>query len=378
MDQNSLGMEFHQRLLLDGDKLQWHKDRVDALLRGEKVAPVTVDMALTDTCNLACKFCYATLQSNQGFKITEDIMRRFIDDAAEIGVRGISLVSDGESTLNPCYEFTIKYGASKGISMASGSNAIALDENRIRNILPHLDYFRVNITAGTEDRFNAIMGAKAGHFKKVLANIATMVRVKKELSLECTIGMQMVLMPEFEDDVLPLAELAVELGADYLVIKHCSDDEDGALGVNYSGYEKFYDKLRIAEAMSTKQTSIQVKWSKIGDKGTREYSKCYGPSLLLQMSGTGLVAPCGMLFGSQYKKLHIGNICKDSFKDMVMGDRYQEVMRYLASDDFNAKVQCGSLCLQHRINTKLDRIVKGQLTLPDISKQDPPHHINFI
>lgn len=377
MSQDSIAVDFTERLILDGTKIGWHKDRVDAWMRGEKIAPITVDMALTRTCNYACKFCYATLQENQRHPITKEVMTRFIDDAAEIGVRGISLVSDGESTLNTSFVHTIQYGHSKGISMAVGSNGYLLDEKKIREILPHLTYFRVNITAGEEKRYQEIMGVREGFFEKVCENIRLMMRVKKELGLTVTIGMQMVLMPEFEDQILPLANLATELKPDYLVIKHCSDDEDGSLGVDYDGYERMYTKLKEAEAMSTPETQIHIKWSKIGDKGTRSYQRCYGPPFLIQMSGSGLVAPCGMMFNEQYKKFHIGNIVTESFKDMIMGDRYWEVVNYLASPNFNAQSMCGSLCLQHKVNEHLDGVKKGSIQLTEPTGQQP-QHVNFI
>ena len=69
------------------------------------------------------------------------------------------------------------------------------------------------------------MGVKDGYFEQVCQNIRTMARIKAEMGLECTIGLQMVFMPEFADQAVPLAKLGAELGADYLVIKHCSDDE---------------------------------------------------------------------------------------------------------------------------------------------------------
>ena len=50
-------------------------------------------------------------------------------------------------------------------------------------------------------------------------------------------------MPEHEDQILPLANLGKELRPDYLVIKHCSDNEDGDLGVDYSAYEALKNKL---------------------------------------------------------------------------------------------------------------------------------------
>ena len=57
------------------------------------------------------------------------------------------------------------------------------------------------------------------------------------------IGLQMVVMPSYEDQILPLAQLGKELRPDYLVLKHCSDNEDGDLGVEYDKYEALYEKV---------------------------------------------------------------------------------------------------------------------------------------
>ena len=49
---------------LDTNKLALHPDRLKAFLNGERVAPITIDMALTQKCSYACTFCYAGLQQN--------------------------------------------------------------------------------------------------------------------------------------------------------------------------------------------------------------------------------------------------------------------------------------------------------------------------
>ncbi len=308
--------------------------------------------------------------------ITKEVMSGFLQDCADIGVKGISLISDGESTLSPAFVYSIQRGHELGISMASGTNGYLLKEQRLQEILPGLTYLRINITAGEPKRYAEIMGVKEEWFHTVCDNVRNAVRIKREQNLSCTIGFQMVLMPQYEDQIIPLTILGKELGVDYLVIKHCSDDEDGSLGVDYDGYERLYDKLREAEAMSTATYQVSAKWSKIGDKGTRSYQRCYGPPFLLQISGSGLVAPCGMLFNEQYKKFHVGNIVTESFKEMVQGERYWEVVNYLASPDFNAQTMCGSLCLQHKVNEYLDGRKKGGAL--ESPRGTTPQHVNFV
>src|SRR3989338_10433249 len=50
---------------LDTTKIAYHKDRVEAWRKGEKIATITIDMALTQKCSYACTFCYAGLQQNK-------------------------------------------------------------------------------------------------------------------------------------------------------------------------------------------------------------------------------------------------------------------------------------------------------------------------
>lgn len=370
--------EFSEKLILDGTKIGWHQERVQAWERGERIAPITIDMSLTRACNFACHYCYAMLQENDRKVINQKVIYDFLEDCAEIGVKGISLVSDGESTISPVFIDTIKRGSSLGISMAVGTNGFVLTRRKLEEILPHLTYLRINISAGEAKRYAEIMGVKESWFHQVCQNIKDMVAIKKEKNLKVTIGLQMVLMPEYQDQIIPLAKLGKELRPDYLVIKHCSDSEDGELGVNYGKYKEIYDLLTYAETLSDEDYLVKVKWSKIHAEGKRSYQRCYGAPFMIQMSGSGLVAPCGMLFNEKYKKFHIGNICEERFKDIFKSDRYWEVMNYLASSKFNAQKMCGSLCLQHSVNVALDDYAKGRLDLSVMPQGDAPEHINFI
>lgn len=364
-------------LILDGQKLLWHQDRVKRWLDGERIAPITIDCALTRRCSYRCTYCYGQLQANDEKKMTRDVIFRFLDDAAEIGVKAISFVSDGESTCSPHLYDAILRGKSNGLDMALGTNGFLLKDERLSDILPALTYLRYNISAADPARYAEIHGCKERHYHKVIETIRQSVAIKKRDGLDVTLGLQMVLLPEFQDQILPLAELGRDLGVDYLVIKHCSDDEEGRLGVNYDAYFGLVDTLKRAEAMSYDRYSVQAKWSKILSRGKRCYSQCYGPPFIMQFSGSGLVAPCGMLFNRRYNKYHIGNIAETSFKELWQSDRYWEVIRLIGSSEFDARTMCGSLCLQHKVNEVLWK-VKNQTLSSDLPVGTPPPHINFI
>ena len=364
-------------LILDSHKLRWHRDRVEAWLRGERIAPITMDCALTRRCTYKCVYCYGQLQANDEKRMTKDVIFRFLDDAAEIGVKAISFVSDGESTCSPYLYDAILRGKANGLDMALGTNGYLLKDEKLGEILPCLTYLRFNISAGESRRYAKIMGCPEEAFHKVIGTIKECVRIKKEDALDVTLGLQMVLMPDFKDQIMPIAKLGKELGVDYVVIKHCSDDETGALGVDYSKYDELSGLLKEAESYSDDKTLVKVKWSKILSKGIRRYHQCFGPPFIMQVSGSGLVAPCGMLFNSKYKKYHIGNIVDTPFKEIWKSERYWEVMDLIASKEFDTRTMCGTLCLQDRVNEFLWDLKLGDVNL----KENPgkkPMHVNFI
>ncbi len=191
--------------ILDGQKLLWHQERVKAWLNGERIAPITMDVALTRRCNYKCVYCYGQLQENDEKKMTKDVIFRFLDDATEIGVKAISLISDGESTCSPYYKDAILRGHDNGLDMALGTNGALLTEDVLESILPALTYLRFNISAGEPERYAYIMGTKIENFYKLTDIIKKAVDIKAKNNLTVTIGLQMVLMPEFSDQIIPLS-----------------------------------------------------------------------------------------------------------------------------------------------------------------------------
>lgn len=366
-----------EKIILDGHKLQWHKERVEAWLKGERIAPITIDCALTRACTYRCTYCYGQLQANDERRMTRDVIFRFLDDAAEIGVRAVSFVSDGESTCSPHLHDALLRGKLNGLDMALGTNGYLLQEERIEEVLPALTYLRFNISAADPERYAQIHGCTVQCYDKVIKNVRKAVRMKEKTGLPVTIGLQMVLLPQFADQIIPLARLGKELGVDYLVIKHCSDDENSSLGVDYSKYREMVEVLKEAETFSDDKYLVKAKWSKILSGGKRCYKQCYGPPFIMQFSGSGLVAPCGMLFNTKYSKYHIGNIADTSFKELWKGERYWEVINLIASEKFNAQTMCGSLCLQHKVNEFLWELKKGGLSLQG-EPGPQPMHCNFI
>jgi len=357
---------------LDGHKLIYHLDRVLSWQRGERIAPIHIDMGLTKFCNMGCIYCIGVTQVMvKGAMIERDALLRFIDDCGRLGVRSIGFIGDGEPTLNPALYDAIVQAKKVGIDTGIATNGLLIDMERAYDILRHSTFIRFNLSAAEPESFRKVHQVRAVNFGTLVEKIKTLVKIKKENNYKCTIGIQMVLIPENFDQVITLAELGAELGVDYLQVKQCSDSEYRELGINHKDYKKVQQDLRQAETLAHKNYSVKVKWNKINifdetdlyKAGTRKYDVCYGTPFLGQISGNGKVYPCGPFFGKE--RFCMGDIHKGSYYDIVMGDRYWQVHRDII-DNVDVHYDCTVGCRQDYINKFLWDI------------KNPPEHINFI
>lgn len=370
-------------LILDSHKLAWHYDRVQAWENHERIAPVSVDMALTRACQANCRGCYAVLQEPQErSKITLDSLYALLDDFATIGVRAISLVSDGESTISPHYVAFVQRATSLGIDVGNATNGWRLFPDVSEQVLPHLKWVRFTVLAGQPESFLKMMHGNTNErhiFWTAMHNISEAVRLKKKHNWDVTLGIQTFVTPDDSAEIIPFAQLALDLGVDYAVIKHTSDDETGTMGIDNQAYGLISETIRKAEAMSSNQTRVIAKWSKIIgiNSWPPPYKRVYGCSFLLQISGSGLVAPSGMFFNARHSKFHVGDFTQERFIDMFRSERYWRVMHYLASPAMDAATMMGTLPISHYANVALDRHVKG-IERIQLGTGTKPLHINFI
>ncbi|WP_367154913.1 radical SAM protein [Methylomonas sp. HYX-M1] len=362
-----------ERFRFDGHKMMHHLDRVQAWQNGQRFAPVHIDMGLTKFCNTACLYCYAVVQNmTKGAMIGREALLNFVRDCGKLGVRSLGFIGDGEPTLNPTlYDATVLAGE-LGIDTAMATNGIALDMERAHDLLKNMSYIRFNLSAGTPEGFRRVHQSVESNFDLLIAKIRELVKIKKENNYKCTIGLQMVLIPECFDEVLAEARLGAELGVDYFVIKHCSDSEYKEIGIDYDAYLNVNDLLKQAEALSNEHYVVQAKWNKINAAGEtnlykdgyRKYDQCFGTPFLLQISGNGKIYPCGPFFNKE--RFYIGDLHSDSFYDLVANsERYWQVHKDVA-ESVDVHKDCAIGCRQDYVNKFLWDL------------KNPPEHINFI
>ncbi|MDO8445616.1 MAG: radical SAM protein [Deltaproteobacteria bacterium] len=362
-----------EKYRLDGHKLIYHLDRILEWQRGERIAPIQIDMGLTKFCNVGCIYCIGVTQGGmtKGEMIEPDALMRFIGDCGRLGVRSIAYIGDGEPTLNPGLYDSIILAKKLGMDIGMATNGILLDMNHAHEMLRDSTFIRINLSAADPDSFLRIHQSSKSNFSMLIEKIKSLVSLRNQNNYDCTIGIQMVLIPENFDQVVKLAKLGTEIGVDYLQIKQCSDTEYKEIGINPDDYKKVENDLKEAEKLSTENYLVKVKWNKINilgetdlyKGGFRKYDICYGTPFLGQISGNGDVYPCGPFFGK--KRFYMGNINHESYYDIVKSDRYWEVQEDIIKN-VDVHCDCAVGCRQDYINKFLWDV------------KNPPDHINFV
>lgn len=357
--------EGQKKWRFDGCKLMWHMDRVRKHYdEGERIAPLHIDMAITKKCNARCSYCYGIFQEMDGSTMSSGAVWDVMSTASKIGVKSITLTGDGENTLNPALWEGLVEGKRTGLDIGLATNGINLDEEKIKVILSTCTWLRFNLSAVDKESYKSLMGVD--QWERVQANILTVMRLKKEMNSTCTVGLQMVLIPEALEQVIPEARFATIHGLDYFVIKQFSDpgcEEMSQFNLSWYDNQKVKDLLYTAECMSTSKTKIVPKWGAIEMKGRRHYDHCLDVPLLFQVSGNGKCYPCGYLFSDD--RYCYGDLEKQTLQEILESEHYWERINYMKTK-FNVHKDCKGCCRHDFTN----RFIHNYL--------DKPDHLNFI
>lgn len=357
---------------MDGTKLIWHMDRViKHYNEGERVAPIHIDVGLTKACNMRCDYCYGYFQNMNGAMIQRDaLINNLVISAAKIGVKSLGFIGDGEPTLNPAWLEALKVGKEEGLSLALSTNGILVDtEEKRMVILRCCDWMRFNMSAFTREGYEKIH--RTNKRDRIMENVAALVRLKKKYNYDCDIGIQMVFVPGLmKEEVIPLAQFAIDVGVDYFVIKQCSLPDEGETGIAQFDVETYSNKevvdiLKQAEAMSTSDTDIVPKWNVINLKGEKKYAHCVSVQLLPEVSGDGGMYPCAYFFGGNRPDLCYGNVHDNTLEEIIFSDKYWKIVEEL-NTKFRPGIECKGCCRQDMSNELIWEYLH------------PPKGINFI
>lgn len=350
---------------IDSHKLMFHVQRVNAWLDGRIIYPLYLEISPAGNCNHRCVFCAYDFVGYKKNFINITILKRRLKEMASLGVKSILYSGEGEPLLHRSIVQIIKYTRRVGVDVALATNGVFLDKAVADSILSDLTWMKISINAGTKQTYALIHRAAAADFERVMKNLSYCVTIKKHKKYKCTIGMQILLLPENSQEILTLTRIAKEIGVDYLVVKPYSQHPLSITtrykDIKYEHYLRLADKLKAFNddkfAVIFRIAAME-KW----DKACLPYKHCYALSFWAHIASDGNVWGCPIYLGD--KRFLYGNIYNSTFKKIWQGVKRKQVLE-LAEKKLNI-----SLC---RINCRMDEVNRYLWEL-----KNPSTHINFI
>ncbi len=202
--------------------MELFRARIERLVkwaRGEKAAPVTIELVPTDRCNLNCLSCW-----RRGWK-KEDLERRYkqemsdkrllklIDEAANIGVKEIAFVGGGEPLARKITIELFKKMKRYGMIGDLVTNGTLFTKKDIE-VMVRIGWDRIKFSIdGPDEKTHDYVRQTKGAFKATIENIKLFSKIKKKLNTDKPkLILQSVLSKENYKKFPELVRLAYKIG----------------------------------------------------------------------------------------------------------------------------------------------------------------------
>jgi len=284
---------------LDSHKLYYHPDRVGKWLEGEEVYPILVEICPIGRCNHRCVFCAYNYTDYKGERLDKKLVMNLLEELGSLGVRAIDWDTEGEPLMHSDLSDFINIAKVYGIDSGVETNGVLLTDGFVYSCGKNITYIKVSVDAACNETHYKLHRGGKKDWEKVIKNVENAVK----LNTGCTIGMQMVLFKENEDEVEALQKIAKEIGADYFVVKPFSAHPFQSSDLVHMG-----DVEKIKHIPGVRVETFNRIFKE------RDYPTCYGINFLSNIDCYGNVTVCNTL--TRKDEYVLGNIYKESFMDI--------------------------------------------------------------
>lgn len=350
---------------IDSHKLIYHVERVNDWLNGGKIYPIYMEISPSGACNHRCVYCGLDFMEYQKRYLDSNLLNERISELSSQGLKSVMFAGEGEPLLHKDIVDIIKHTKKSKIDAGIATNGVLLKKALAEEIIGDVDWIKVSINGATKETYARIHRSRPEDFSIVIENLSYAQDLKKKHGYKCTLGMQLILLPENQHEVLSLAKLAGDMGLDYLVVKpysqHLFGKSDTYKDIRYADYQYLAKELA---SFNTNNFNVifREKTMKKWDAGSRNYKNCLALPFWSYIDAGGGVWGCSAYLGDD--RFEYGNIYKNSFKEIWEGEKRRKSLEWTLNK-LDIK-QC-------RINCRMDEINRYLWEL-----KSPPDHVNFI
>ncbi len=353
-------------------KAAWHLDRIEALRRGEHVAPVHVHFVPSDLCNQDCHFCAYRMSgytSNERFaddkgnnnpnrRIPTEKALALINEFADIGVKAIEFTGGGEPTAHPDIDKLVRLSVDRGLDAAVVSNGVLVRKKFDAELAARVAWWRISIDAAAAGTYAGVRRTPESHFAAACESVEWLAK----LTPKPVLGVGFVVTQENYKEIRAGVKLARDLGADNIRLSAMFNPDGPGY---YDGiYEEARDACKEAVAEFHNPPTFRV-FARFGEKmadlqhGNPDYQFCGYERLVTYVGGDQNIYRCCVYSYNDHGFL--GTVKNKTFKEMWFSDETRAKL-----DTFDAR-SC-ERCQFNDRNRFIDYLVRA----------DQPRHASFV
>lgn len=296
------------KLLLNIDKVNSIADVANGKKMIDKSFPISVELHLTDVCNLNCGWCTDNeLRKNKAtlpIQTIEKLFKEFREHNT-----GVTLEGGGEPTLHPQFKDIVDIGNELSVDLGLITNGTV----DISDSVHKLKWIRVSLDSSNKEEYKAEKGVDS--FDKVIGNLQKMASMRN--TRKTFIGVGYVLTKRNQSNLKELIKTLDEIGIDYLYFRPVEEAPDIMPTV-----DEMLD-LRKQLVELTKETRIKYMIS-ISDRVVDKNNNlpCIAHSLTSIIHANGDVSLCEK---RRSENIILGNVNDSSFQE-IWESTYREQM----------------------------------------------------
>jgi MoaA/NifB/PqqE/SkfB family radical SAM enzyme len=347
-------------------KLFGHLDTLAAIKRGERPAPVNVEIDLSNRCSLGCSWCHFAYTHTRGplagkvagpegavsggDLMTWEMAFVITDQLRGAGVKSVTWTGGGEPTLHPQFNNIISHTRNLRLEQGLYTHGGHIDQERAELLKKHLTWVFVSLDECTPDAYKASKGVN--RFEAATDGIRRLVAAGGK----ATIGVGFLLHPGNYRDIYHMVKLGKQLGADYVQFRptvHFEQEHPGALIEDTDWLDEAI--LRLGQYAHDPFVVADIeRFKRYMNWNGHEYNTCFWSALQT------VITPNGKVWRCTNKREH---------PDALLGD--------LSVESFaEVWARSGGPCQVDRTCRIACRGDLANLTLDGI--MTPQHHANFI
>ncbi len=300
-------------------KLLCHREKVQSVMEVsegiklyDNLPPISVELHLTDNCNLACPWCTDKDLLGNGAKLPKETVFSLLREFGQMQT-GVTLEGGGEPTVHPDFKEIVRYGYDNNVDLGLITNGTV----DISEVLNMFKWVRISLDASNREEYTVEKGKD--FFERVLDNLKKYKEIRD--NRKCFLGIGYVITRRNYSDIEDIANKLDELGVDYLYMRPVEEAPDIT-----PSREDLYD-LRKKLLKITENKRIKFKLV-INDRLIYDNGglPCIAHSLTSIIHANGYVVCCEK---RRHDEIVFGNVLEQSFRDIWRSEIRTETTKKL-------------------------------------------------